>query len=266
MGNGRAEVLYFIKVPDKFLHCDEIRWIESQEKGSEIIVFFFRLLSAAKDRKGKLVRIIGKKEIPFSTHEIALVTYQDESFISYAMKVLEEAELVENEEACYYIPKALEFTNQTTVGATYMQDYRARKKESYICNTECNDKCNTDIEIEKEKRNRIKNKEVETYIEKEDLQCKEIIEHLNNVTGCSYKTDSENTIMLIKRHMKEGYEKEDFINVINKKYKEWKGTEREIYVRPETLFGDKFETYVNQKEKKCMLDDVDLSDLYANFK
>ena len=266
MGNGRAEVLYFIKVPDKFLHCDEIRWIESQEKGSEIIVFFFRLLSAAKDRKGKLVRIIGKKEIPFSTHEIALVTYQDESFISYAMKVLEEAELVEKEEDCYYIPKALEFTNQTTAGATYMQDYRARKKESYICNTECNDKCNTDIEIEKEKRNRIKNKEKETYIEKEDLQCKEIIEHLNNVTGCDYKTDSKNTIMLIEKHIKEGYKKEDFISVIDKKYKEWKDTEREIYVRPETLFGDKFESYVNQKEKKSVFDDVDLSDLYTNFR
>ena len=265
MGNGRAEVLYFIKVPDKFLHCDEIRWIESQEKGSEIIVFFFRLLSAAKDRKGKLVRIIGKKEIPFSTHEIALVTYQDESFIEYAMNVLQEAELVEKEEA-YYIPKALEFTNQTTVGATYMQDYRTRKKESYNCNIECNNKCNTDIEIEKEKRNRIKNKEKETYLEKEDLQCKEIIEHLNNVTGCDYKTDSKNTIMLIEKHIKEGYKKEDFISVIDKKYKEWKDTEREKYVRPETLFGDKFESYVNQKEKKSMLDDVDLNSLYANFK
>lgn len=266
MGNGRAEVLYFIKVPDKFLHCDEIRWIESQEKGSEIIVFFLRLLSAAKDRKGKLVRIIGKKEIPFSTHEIALVTYKDETFIDYAMTVLAEAELVEKEEAYYYIPKALEFTNQTTVGATYMQDYRARKKRSYICNTECNDKCNTDIEIEKEIEERKKNKEIETYIEKEDLQCREIIEHLNSITGSDYRTDSEHTIKLIKKHIKEGYQKEDFISVIDKKYKEWKDTEREKYVRPETLFGDKFETYVNQKEKKSMFDDVDLSDLYANFK
>ena len=114
-------------------------------------------------------------------------------------------------------------------------------------------------------KKRNKNKEVETYIEKENLICKEIIEHLNNVTGCNYKTDSENTIMLIKRHMKEGYEKEDFINVIDKKYKEWKGTEREMYVRPETLFGEKFESYVNQKDKKSMLDDVDLNSLYANF-
>lgn len=263
MGNGRSEVLYFIKVPDRFLHCDEIRWIESQEKGSEIIVFFLRLLSAAKDRKGKLVRIIGKKEIPFSTHEIALVTYKDESFIDYAMSVLEETELVEKEENYYYIPKALEFTNQTTVGAAYMQDYRDRKKESYNCNTECNDKCNTDIEKEIEKRN--KNKEEETYIEKDDWQCKKIIEHLNNVTGCEYRTDSKNTINLIKQHMKEGYKKEDFISVIDKKYKEWKDTEREKYVRPETLFGDKFEAYVNQKEKRSMFDDVDLNSLYANF-
>ena len=59
---------------------------------------------------------------------------------------------------------------------------------------------------------------------------------------------------------------EDFINVIDKKYKEWKGTETEKYVRPETLFGDKFESYVNQKEKKGMFDDVDLNSLYANFK
>lgn len=202
MGNGRSEVLYFIKVPDKFLHSDELRWIESQERGSEIIVFFLRLLSAAKDRKGKLVRIIGKKEIPFSTHEIALVTYKDETFIDYAMNVLEEAELVEKEVSYYYIPKALEFTNQTTVGVAYMQDYRARKKESYICNTECNNKCNTDIEIEKESEKRNKNKEIETYIEKDDLQCKEIIEHLNNVTGCDYKTDSKNIIMLINQHIR----------------------------------------------------------------
>lgn len=65
--------------------------------------------------------------------------------------------------------------------------------------------------------------------------------------------------------MKESYKKEDFIGVIDKKYKELKDTEREKYVRPETLFGDKFEAYVNQKEKRSMFDDVDLNSLYANF-
>ena len=186
---------------------------------------------------------------------MAEATYQTEERVKEGLELLIKAELVVKEGECYSIPKALEFTNQTTVGAIKKQNYRRQKA----------DNCPTDIEEDKEIEKRNKNKEIETYREKDDLQCKEIIEHLNNVTGCEYRTDSKNTINLIKQHIKEGYKKEDFISVINKKYKEWKDTEREKYVRPETLFGDKFEAYVNQKEKRSMFDDVDLNSLYANF-
>lgn len=86
------------------------------------------------------------------------------------------------------------------------------------------------------------------------------------VSGCDYKTDSEYTIKLIKKHLKEGYKKEDFINVIDKKYKEWKDTEREKYVRPETLFGDKFESYLNQKvsEEENSYNEKNFEEFYAN--
>lgn len=46
--------------------------------------------------------------------------------------------------------------------------------------------------------------------------------------------------------LNEGYTVEDFYTVIDKKYDEWQGTEREKYLRPETLFGNKFESYLNQ--------------------
>ena len=39
---------------------------------------------------------------------------------------------------------------------------------------------------------------------------------------------------------------EDFKTVIDKKSLEWMGTEREKYLRPQTLFGTKFESYLNQ--------------------
>ena len=42
---------------------------------------------------------------------------------------------------------------------------------------------------------------------------------------------------------------EDFENVIEKKCAAWKGTEMEQYLRPETLFGTKFESYLNQHIK-----------------
>lgn len=247
--------LYFLKLYDWFINSDEIRWIESQEHGAEIVLMFFRLMMIAKNKNGKIARIVGQMENPYTIKEMAEATYQTEERVKEGLELLIKAELVVKEGECYSIPKALEFTNQTTVGAIKKQNYRRQKA----------DNCPTDIEEDKEIEKRNKNKEEETYIEKDDWQCKEIIEHLNNVTGCEYKIDSEYTIKLIKKHLKEGYKKEDFINVIDKKYKEWKGTEREKYVRPETLFGDKFEAYVNQKEKRSMFDDVDLNSLYANF-
>lgn len=251
--------LYFLKLYDWFINSDEIRWIESQEHGAEIVIMFFRLMMIAKNKNGKIARIVGKMENPYTIKEMTEATYQTEERVKEGLELLIKAELVVKEGECYSIPKALEFTNQTTVGAVKKQKQRREKADKEV------DNCPTDIEEDKEIEKRNKNKEEETYIEKDDWQCKEIIEHLNNVTGCEYRTDSKNTINLIKQHMKEGYKKEDFINVIDKKYKEWKDTEREKYVRPETLFGDKFEAYVNQKEKRSMFDDVDLNSLYANF-
>lgn len=94
MSSGRAEKLFFLKLPDRFLFSDEVKWIEKHDKGGDIIVLFLRLISIAKNRKGKLIRIIGKNEIPFTLEEIANETYKDESFIEYALEILEEAGLV----------------------------------------------------------------------------------------------------------------------------------------------------------------------------
>ena len=43
---------------------------------------------------------------------------------------------------------------------------------------------------------------------------------------------------------------EDFQRVIDNKCADWKGTEWEKYLRPATLFGTKFESYLNQKQTK----------------
>ncbi|MGL5085587.1 MAG: conserved phage C-terminal domain-containing protein, partial [Clostridium sp.] len=52
---------------------------------------------------------------------------------------------------------------------------------------------------------------------------------------------------LIKARIAEGFTEEEFIKVIDNKVSEWVGTEYEKYLRPETLFGTKFESYLNQK-------------------
>lgn len=87
------------------------------------------------------------------------------------------------------------------------------------------------------------------YIEK----VKEIISYLNLKVGTKYKENNKATIILINDRLKEGYIIDDFKEVIDKKVKAWKNTEFEQYLTPKTLFGDKFEVYLNQniiKEEK----------------
>jgi uncharacterized phage protein (TIGR02220 family) len=79
---------------------------------------------------------------------------------------------------------------------------------------------------------------------------KEIINYLNEVTGSRYKANTDKTKRTIHARLAEGFTVDDFKAVIDKKNQDWKGTEWEKYLRPETLFGTKFEGYLNQKIKR----------------
>ena len=75
---------------------------------------------------------------------------------------------------------------------------------------------------------------------------KDIVEYLNMICGTKYKHSTANTKKHIRARLKDGYVFEDFKEVIDKKSKEWLGTNMERYLRPDTLFGTKFESYLNQ--------------------
>lgn len=77
----------------------------------------------------------------------------------------------------------------------------------------------------------------------------EIIDFLNECTGKSYKTNSKVAIININARLKEGYTKDDFIKVISVKATKWLNTKFEDYLTPNTLFGNKFESYLNENIK-----------------
>lgn len=76
---------------------------------------------------------------------------------------------------------------------------------------------------------------------------KNIISYLNSKCGTSYRYSTPKTQKQIRARLNEGFTEEDFLTVIDKKSKEWFGTDMEKYLRPETLFGTKFEGYLNQR-------------------
>lgn len=76
---------------------------------------------------------------------------------------------------------------------------------------------------------------------------KYIVEYLNQKAGTKYKYTREKTQEHINARLAEGHTVEDFFKVIDNKCTEWIGTEFEKYLRPDTLFGTKFEGYLNSK-------------------
>ncbi|RZV39960.1 MAG: hypothetical protein EVJ48_03085 [Candidatus Acidulodesulfobacterium acidiphilum] len=57
---------------------------------------------------------------------------------------------------------------------------------------------------------------------------------------------TKETEKLIKARISEGYDIENFKSVIDKKYSEWRNTDMAKHLRPDVLFGDKFDIYLNQ--------------------
>lgn len=73
------------------------------------------------------------------------------------------------------------------------------------------------------------------------------INYLNSVTGKNYNQMffANNEVMC--KLIEAGYDYQDFKRVIDLKWNQWKGTTYEQYVRPSTLFGNKFENYINEQ-------------------
>ena len=76
----------------------------------------------------------------------------------------------------------------------------------------------------------------------------EILDYLNGKVGTSYRASSKATQRLIKARSNEGFEVEDFKRVIDNKVASWgKDPKMSQYLRPTTLFGPKFEAYLNEQ-------------------
>lgn len=76
----------------------------------------------------------------------------------------------------------------------------------------------------------------------------EIVEYLNQKTGKHFTTKAAATKKKINARWKEGHGLDEFKKVIDVKSADWLGQSDMVqYLRPETLFGTKFEAYLNEQ-------------------
>lgn len=84
--------------------------------------------------------------------------------------------------------------------------------------------------------------------EDEEPLYKKVIDYLNEKLGAKYKPNSAINKRLIDARVKEGYSLDDFKKVIDNKCATWAHDPKmSKYLRPQTLFRTKFESYLNEK-------------------
>lgn len=86
---------------------------------------------------------------------------------------------------------------------------------------------------------------------------KEVVDYLNEKLGTQYKSTTNKTQSLIRARVNEGFTLDDFKKVIDNMVSQWQNDNKmSKYLRPETLFGTKFEGYLNQELQPSGLDQL----------
>lgn len=169
------------------------------------------------------------------------------------LKVLQEKGLIE-----YIKQGKKDLIRITAKGKTWneFKDNNSEKSPSSEQNSEKNPNNlgkKSEKELKNSEKNPTNNNTIYNYNNTNILNniYSSVIDYLNEKTERigkeKYSSTSTKTQKLIKARLREKYELEDFKTVIDKKCKEWLGTDMEKYLRPETLFGNKFESYLKQK-------------------
>lgn len=252
---------YYLKLKENFFDSKEIKVLESMPNGYKYSNLLLKLYLKSLEYEGML-RL--NEYIPYNKEMIAAVTNSDLDTVKVALDLFQKLKLIEIlEDGTIFMLEIQNFIGESSTEADRKRAFRKRidneKKlltgqTSGQMSQQTSDKnppeLEIEIELELEKDNNIKSCCEQDDISQNSIPYKDIINYLNNKANTKYRSSSKKTKALIKSRFNENFTFEDFKKVIDIKTFEWKGTDFEKYLRPGTLFGTKFEDYLNQKVSK----------------
>lgn len=235
----------WISIATDIFNDEKMCAIESLPDGIYIEVVWFKLLCLAGTCNESGFLMINK-DVPYTDEMLAKYFRMEIGIIHRALEVFQNMGMVEIVDNIYMVSNWMKYQNTDelehirNLNKARQQKFRDKQKQKLL-------ESNVTVTLQ---NNVISNEFCSicnmSYI---DIY-KDIINYLNIVSESNYKYTSKKTQTLIHARVEEGFTIEDFHKVIDTKVAEWKGTDMEKYLRPETLFGTKFEGYLNQKSKK----------------
>jgi len=228
-----AKKYYWLKMKEDFFNDLAIKKLRKIAGGDTYTIIYLKMMLLSLKDEG-ILYYEGIEET--FQEELALILDEDVENVKATVTLLLMTGLLEQRTATEaFLTRIPESIGSETRQAEIMRRKRAREKleDGNTVTTMLPDvtKSYTEIDIDKEK-------EI-------DKRYKDILAYLNEKAGTAYKSSSKANQRHINARLAEGFTVEDFETVIDKKCAEWLGTDMEKYLRPETLFGSKFESYLN---------------------
>jgi predicted phage replisome organizer/uncharacterized phage protein (TIGR02220 family) len=245
-GEGKMANVKWIKICTDIFNDEKIILIEGLPEADSIIVIWFKLLCLAGKQNNGGVFLLNDK-IAYTDEMLATIFRKPLNTVRLALNTFENYGMIEIVNNTITIPNWEKHQNldrlEQAKEKTRLRVAKYREKQKLL--TEGNANCNASVtESNADRIEEDKEKDKEEDKDKKHIYVS-VISHLNEKAETNYRATSKATKSHINARLSEGYTLDDFISVIDKKCAEWKGTNMEKYLRPETLFGSKFEGYLN---------------------
>ena len=226
-----AGFLAFFKFPKPFIYDEKYKKLSNNAKLMYMLLFGRLELSVKNgwhDRKGNVFQY-------YTNEQLMIDLNSSEKTIIKVKKELREVGLLEEIRQGNNLPNRI-YISQVD-GAVENTVLELEKVQHGAVE-------NTVLELEKVQTNKIDindtdNNNIKSF-------CQEVITYLNQVTKKNFNKDTASHHKYIKARLKEGYELKDFKHVINVMAATWMRTDYERYLQPQTLFGNKFDSYLNR--------------------
>lgn len=236
----------WIKITTDMFDNRKIKHLRKLPEGNNIVLIWVMLLTmAGRCNSGGLIFLT--ENIPYTPKMLADELDFEETTVQLALRALEEFNMIVTDQGFFTIAGWEEYQNIEGMDKIREQN-RIRKqnqrerqrlalKEGHVKSRDSH-ATEEDKEEDKDK-------------EKDKESISTIVSYLNEKAGTKYRASTEKTQSKIKARLADGYSIEDFKTVIDKMCAEWIGDEKmERFLRPETLFGPKFESYLNARITK----------------
>ena len=270
---AKTKVYFWLKVDKKFFDNLFIKRLKHMPGGYTMTVIYIRLMLESLEDDCILYY---EGYFDNLVQELALKLDVSEDDINMTVAYFTKCGLIQiDDDGHATLSQAKAMVESETNWAKYKRDQRKNSQDiPKLENVQSKETFSNSCPTEIEKENRVNSKSNNLYLDNilsgnpdynfptwleetaikdlEKTKHKELwipIAYLNQVANKRYKFVDKTKRLLLAR-FKEGYTLEDFKQVIDIKTAEWKDSpEFSKYLRPETLFGYKFDGYLNQKPK-----------------